>query len=226
MLRRFAAWSAIEVGRTSRAMRHVLLGAAALTLALAAMPSCVLVAEPGTGVELSLRVAEPSDADVMQLHVADAALVACPEPRTALPSLRSVARAHHVVADGARLGESHVVSLREHAVLGRLEPTVGRYCALEVILMPAHDLDGWTLRASGTSTDGAPWAADGYAMRRWHVPLEAPLSVDAQRPAASLELVVDPAAALAEVDTTGDAADLGLDLILALERTARARAGP
>jgi len=173
-----------------------------------------------SGVELSLRVASPPDAEEMALHVADAALIACPETRASLPRPLSVARAHHAARDGSQLDEAQVVSLRDGAALGRFEPPVGRYCALEVIVTPAEALDGWTLRARGAGPDGARWAADGYAIGRWRLPLEAPLEIDADAPPAALDLVVDPAAALASVDTESAVEDLGLDLLLAIERGA------
>lgn len=221
----------------------MLLTVAALSIAWAMAPACVLVSEQGTAVELALRVtssrelrsADGVSVDLAEgwLNIADAALVACPSPREAAVggplNLRgrdlwlgpSRARAHHAASAVHRLAAPQVVALTDREVIGMISPAVGRYCGLEVIVTPSDDLDGWSLRASGTA-DGNSFGADGYASRRWELPLE-PLSLDVRQPTAAVELALDVRAALEQTRLAGREADqVGLDLLLALEARAEA----
>lgn len=216
-------------------MRRTFTAAAGLTLALAMMPSCVLVAESGTMVEIGLRVEQGSavSADGLavsmieaQLSLEDAWLLPCEEGAGAgALSLfhPAVARALHGNPDGERIGEPHVVSLLEpDTVLGAVQPGAGRFCALQVVMTPSPALDGWALRVRALA-GSEPIEAEGYAMRLWRVPLSEPLELSDTHRLATVELVLHPGRAVEQVALRGRDADaVGLDLLLALEAGAEA----
>jgi hypothetical protein len=206
-------------------VRRSMLGALALTLSLALAPSCVLVAEEGAAVELGVRVEAPLAEG--WLHVEDVRLVRCPgsdeQPAHALAWGPARAAALHPGAID-RLGEPHLVALHEPgAVLGRLHPGPGRYCAVEVFVTPTAELDGWTLTGRGVAADGSAFDLRGHGMRVWRLPLLQPMGLhDEPAEVRTVELTLSPERALDGVDPATDHA--GLDLLLALEATAGAEA--
>lgn len=203
-----------------------------LTLATATAPSCVLVAERGAAVELSLALGEMdgTSADgqrvsivAAELAVHDARLVPC-EPRAsgALLEAALMGRAHALHPDrgGNGLAAPIALPLEDAAPIGALRPEAGAYCGLELTLAPLEALDGWTLWVDGVAS-GAPFEARGYAMRAWRLPLEAPLTVSDEGPSVALRLHLDAADALSRVALDAPADDVGLELLLALESSAR-----
>lgn len=205
----------------------------ACSLFFALTPSCVLVAETGARVELTLRVApgEATSADGVSVALAEGALSlidvrlrACEERAEMSFTLGiPVARALHPGDRSDHLGAPQVVSLNEpEQVLGRLSPDAGRYCALEVFVGPSAELDDWTLRAEGAA-DGGSFDARGFAMGIWTLSLPEALILDEATPEATLTIALDLAEAIRATNVGGrNGEELGLDLILALEASARA----
>ena len=205
--------------------------ASLLTLVMATAPSCVLVAERGGAVELTLSLdamggtsvdGHPVSIVAADLAVQDARLVPC-ERRASLIEAALIGRAHalHPDRSGNGLAAPTTLPLKDAASIGVLHPERGAYCGLELVLAPQDALDGWTLRADGVA-QGAPFEARGYAMRVWRLPLDAPLVVSDDTPGAALTLHLDPADAISQVAVDAPADAIGLELLLALESGARA----
>jgi hypothetical protein len=216
------------------------------TVLMLLVPACVLDADVGIAVSLSLRgVASSSDVvlDEAWIHVADASLLPCDGAEASNRwALRPVARAYHGGADGRSLGTSRVVPLVADGaplseVAGTFQPPPGRYCRLRVLVMPATPASEgflehpgeWSLRAEG-SRGGEPLALDGIGNRAIELPLidtdGAPteLTVDAGARGADLEVEVDLARVVAALPDEGQSAeDLGLDVVVHLENALTAR---
>lgn len=217
-------------------MRRLIFATLACTMAFAFAPSCVLVADEGASVALTLSTlsteAESADGIAVSLHdvqlsIVDAGIVAC-EERAAISLGIRKAHALHPDGRGDHLGAPQIVPLAEgERALGVLNPGVGRYCELVVYVAPSEELEGWTLTATGSASE-AELEVRGYAMRVWRLPLREPLIVDASSDVAALRLELDLAEALGATSfAERDPDEIGLDLLLALEESARIeRAAP
>jgi hypothetical protein len=164
---------------------RALVGAALTCTSLAASAACDAGTIPAY-VTLALRGGLPADGALVsedgatlrlgtaRLTVLAATLESCPaSPTAALRALLrpAVARAH---SEGSptRLGEPHVVDLRNDAgtVLGELEPPAGRYCSVRLTLgpadadavgLPSPDFAGTTFAMTGDVDLPAPRAVSG-----------------------------------------------------------------